>query len=420
MTAPFLAPKLALNLTTGSLDPAVDLTRAGTATAVNSSGLVAVVSANSPRFDYNAITLACKGLLIEESRANQALSSDAFNAANWVKTRTTVTADAIVSPSGATDADKVVDTAVSGTHAVQTSTLLTISSVAYSGSVYAKAGERTWIVVGIGTTVSGIAYFNLSNGTIGTVTAGFTASITPAGNGWYRCSVSGTISAANQSVMAIYLALANNSASYVGDGTSGAYVWGAQLEAGSFPTSYIPTTTAAVTRNADVATITGTAFSGIWRSGPGSILVRALPSTVSGTRPLVQVDDATADNIIALRGNATNPELYIRAGGSDQATIDAGTISAAAYRLAGAWQAGSAAASLNSGLAINGAPASIPAVTQMRLGSDGTNYLNGHLQAVQYWPVRLSNASLQNASSTAGYQSIIHPVLQDTIITEPV
>lgn len=197
-------------------------------------------------------------------------------------------------------------------------------------------------------------------------------------------------------------------------------VWGLQLEQGTFQTSYIPTTSSSVTRNADVATITGTAFSGFWRSGPGSILVRALPSTVSGTRPLVQVDDATADNIIALRGNTTNPELYIRAGGSDQATIDAGTISAAAYRLAGAWQAGSAAASLNSGLAVNGAPASIPAVTQMRLGSDGTNYLNGHLQAVEYWPLRLSNASLQNASSTAGYQSIIHPVSRDTIITEPV
>lgn len=207
---------------------------------------------------------------------------------------------------------------------------------------------------------------------------------------------------------------------YSGNGASGLYIWGAQLEAGAFATSYIPTTSAAVTRNADVATITGTAFSGIWRSGPGSILVRALPSTVSGTRPLVQVDDATADNIIALRGNTTNPELYIRAGGSDQATIDAGTISAAAYRLAGAWQAGSAAASLNSGLAVNGAPASIPAVTQMRLGSDGTNYLNGHLQAVEYWPLRLSNAGLQTASSTAGYQSIIHPVSRDTIITEPV
>lgn len=199
------------------------------------------------------------------------------------------------------------------------------------------------------------------------------------------------------------------------------YVWGAQIETGAGFTSYIPNIGAVTnTRNADVATITGTAFSGLWRSGPGSILVRALPSTVSGTRPLVQVDDATADNIIALRGNTTNPELYIRAGGSDQATIDAGTISAAAYRLAGAWQAGSAAASLNSGLAVNGAPASIPAVTQMRLGSDGTNYLNGHLQAVEYWPVRLSNAGLQNASSTAGYQSIIHPVSRDTIITEPV
>jgi hypothetical protein len=72
--------------------------------------------------------------------------------------------------------------------------------------------------------------------------------------------------------------------------------------------------------------------------------------------------------------------------------------------------------SLNSGLAVNGAPASIPAATQMRLGSDGTNYLNGHLQAVQYWPLRLSNAGLQNASSTAGYGGILASVMQDTTL----
>ena len=207
-----------------------------------------------------------------------------------------------------------------------------------------------------------------------------------------------------------------SSLSFTGDGSSGIYIWGAQLEAGAFATSYIPTTSAALTRNADVATITGTNFSGFWRSGPGGILARALPSTVSGTRPLVQVDDASADNIIALRGNATNPELYIRSGGVDQATIDAGTISAAAYRLAGAWAAGNAAASLNSGIAVNGAPGSIPAATQMRLGSDGTNYLNGHLQAVQYWDEFLTPATLQSVTTTAGYRSIIGPVMRDTII----
>ena len=287
-------------------------------------------------------------------------------------------------------------------------------------SVFAKAAElnQFQMYMTTGFSAAPTATFNL---TVGAVTQpsgnSSSATITPFGNGWYRCSITATASSTTTGVFRLLRPLSTAGVTpFAGNGVDGLHFYGAQLEVGSEPTSYIPTTTAAVTRNADVATITGTAFSGLWRSGPGSILVRALPSTVSGTRPWVQVDDATADNIIALRGNTTNPELYIRAGGSDQATIDAGTISAAAYRLAGAWQAGSAAASLNSGLAVNGAPASIPAVTQMRLGSDGTNYLNGHLQAVEYWPVRLSNAGLQTASSSAGYGGILAPVMQDATL----
>jgi hypothetical protein len=167
-----------------------------------------------------------------------------------------------------------------------------------------------------------------------------------------------------------------------------------------------------------VATITGANFSGFWQAGKGSALVRARPGTVSGTRPWVQFDDTTANNIIALRGNTTNPELYIRSGGSDQAQIDAGTIAAnVSYRLAGAWAANDCAASLNSGAAVRDGVATIPVVTQARLGSDGTNYLNGHLEAIEYYDERVLNASLQVVSSTAGYRSIIGPVFRDTIIS---
>ena len=208
----------------------------------------------------------------------------------------------------------------------------------------------------------------------------------------------------------------SNSTATTGNGTDGIYVWQWQHERNESVTSPIFTTTAAVTRNADVATITGTAFSGFWRSGPGSILVRALPSTVSGTRPLVRVDDGTADNIIALRGNTTNPELYIKAT-SDQAAIDAGTIAAnTSYRLAGTWNTNDCAASLNGAAPVLDTSAAIPAVTQMRIGSDGTNYLNGHIESIEYYDQRLLDASMQVVSSPAGYRSIIGPVMRDTII----
>jgi hypothetical protein len=177
-------------------------------------------------------------------------------------------------------------------------------------------------------------------------------------------------------------------------------------------------TTGTTTRNADVATVTGTNFSDWWQPGKGSALVRARPSVVSGTRPLIQFDDTTGGNIIALRGNATNPELYVRTGGSDQVQIDAGTIAAnTSYRLAGSWAENSCAASINSGTPVLDGVATIPVVTQSRLGSDGTNYLNGHLEAVEYYDERVLDASLQVVSSTAGYRSIIGPVFRDAIIS---
>ena len=414
-----LTPKLNLDFLSAILNPRIAFARnLSTATRVNSAGNIEVVNSDVARFDYDPITLACRGLLVEESRSNAYSYSSDYTQATWQRPGITINSSAVqLSPDGVSYMQKLEEAATTGVHRLNpTSPPATVSGTSYTLSFFAKKAERDVVEV-FETTYTGIAVarFNLTSGTAQQFSTAI-ATIKDFGDGVYLCTCTMAAQSTGNPGFINRIQIYNGASSYAGTLGYGLYVWGCQFETGAFATSYIPTTTTSLTRNADVATITGTAFSGLWRSGPGSILARALPSTVSGTRPLVQVDDATADNIIALRGNTTNPELYIRAGGSDQANIDAGTISAAAYRLAGAWQAGSAAASLNSGLAVNGAPASIPAVTQMRLGSDGTNYLNGHLQAVQYWPVRLSNAGLQTASSTAGYQSIIHPVLQDTII----
>lgn len=144
-------------------------------------------------------------------------------------------------------------------------------------------------------------------------------------------------------------------------------------------------------------------------------MVRARPGTVSGTRPWLQFDDGTANNIIALRGNTTNPELYIKAT-TDQAQIDAGTLAAnTSYRLAGAWGTDSCAASLNSGAPMLDGVATIPTVTQARLGSDGTNYLNGWLESIEYYDTRPTNADLQVLSSTAGYRSMIRSMINPVL-----
>jgi hypothetical protein len=409
-------PRLALDFTTASLDGRITFTRSGnTATVTNSSGVIAGINADLPRFDYDPVTLACKGLLIEESRTNHITYTSDLSQAAWIKLNLTFDANAAISPSGANDAFKLKKDATTSTSNVRQVGVASATGI-YTASTYAKKAEWNFLYMSVtGSSTNGVA-FDLTTGAATPFGTGATGSAVEVGNGWWRCSVTHTL-AAQDATNTNQPRPTAAGATALGNGSDGVYIWGPQLEAGAFATSYIPTTTTALTRNADVATITGTNFSDFWQATKGGASVLATPSTVSGVRPLVQFDDNTADNIIALRGNTTNPELYIKAT-TDQATIDAGTIAAnTAYRLAGTWATDNCAASLNSGTAVLDSSATIPTVTQARLGSDGTNYLNGHLQSVEYYNERILNSNLQVVSSPAGYRSIIGPVLRDSIIT---
>lgn len=369
-----------IDFTTASLNSRITFTRttgaSNPATYVNSNGYVTSASNNQPRFDYDPVTLACKGLLIEESRVNLMLYSESI--ANTFISNATYSANSAVSPSNTLTADKLIpNNGVIG-HFRET---FSFSATTYTASIFAKKAE--WKAVTIGQGGVG-AYFDLDTGTVGNVNAGYTAKIVSFGNGWYRCSVTFTSAAISENIR--YYASNSTTSTTTGNGASGIYVWGWQLESGAFATSYIPTTTAALTRNADVAVITGTNFSDWWQSGKGGAQVQAIPLTVTGIRPLVQYDDGTANEIIALRGNTTNPELYVVDGGSPQAQLDAGTIAAnIAYSLTGWWQTNDCKARKDSGAVVTDDTATIPTVTQARLGSDGTNYLNGHLATVNYY-----------------------------------
>jgi hypothetical protein len=380
-------PALAFDFTSAALDSRITFARSGnTATQVNASGFIETVAADTPRFDFNPVTLACKGLLVEESRSNLFTYSDQFNDAGWIKAGASITADDIIAPDGLQTGDKLIENTATSTHEV--SKTLNVTVVPHTYSVYAKAGGRNWVrLLAFQSGLSGaVANFDLSTGAIGFVGAIATASISDAGNGWYRCSMTYTPVSAAACLHVIYAASANNVVNYAGNGTSGIYIWGAQLEAGAFPTSYIPTTTAALTRNADIATITGTNFSDFWQAVKGGASVFATPSTVSGIRPLVQFDDNTANEIIALRGNAADPELQIVDGGTPQVQLDAGTLAVnTPYSLTGWWQTNDCKARKDSGAVVTDTTATIPTVTQARIGSDGTNYLNGTIATINYY-----------------------------------
>jgi hypothetical protein len=398
---------MTFDFTSGVLDSLVTFTRThdatSTATYVDRYGATITATNNQPRFDHDPVTLACRGLLIEELRQNVILQSDDLSASPWALTSCSYSSGLLVSAGGG--------------FARQNLTLA--SSKTYQASFLVKKNTSgSWISVYFRNKDSSnaISWFNMDTGQFsGSVVGTFSA--VQWHDGYWRITVShASGSGATTPFIQIQFSVSSG-ANGATPGTS-FYVKQAQVEEGGFPTSYIPTAASAMTRNPDIAMTTGSNFSDWWQAGKGSALVRARPSTVSGIRPLVQFDDNTADNIIALRGNTTNPELYVRTGGSDQAQIDAGVIAAnTSYRLAGAWATNDCAASLNSGSPVLDGVAAIPVVTQARLGSDGTNYLNGHLEAIEYYDERVLNGSLQLVSSAAGYRSIIGSVFRDAIIS---
>ena len=228
----------------------------------------------------------------------------------WTGTSaTTVTANAGVSPSGANDASKVAATATTAAHTRQ-QTVEFVSGSSYTFSIFAKVGGWSTLQIAVGSAAfSGLPYanFDLSTGSV-VGGGGASFSITPFGNGWYRCTMTATATATTSTTAQFIVYNTPNpgrASSVLGNGIDGILAWGAQIEVGAFATSYIPTTNAASTRNADVASVTGANFSNWWQAAKGGAMVQAIPSTVLGVRPLVQFDDGTANEIIALRGNTT-------------------------------------------------------------------------------------------------------------------
>ena len=401
---PALHPSLNLDFANGrTVDPRITFTRASTATRVNAKGLIETVASGVPRIDYDPVTLACNGLLIEEARTNLLTYSEQFDNAAWTKFRSSVTANAAVAPDGTTTADKLVeDNTASNTHYLQQSASAT-NGATYTLSVYAKAAERTQckLVLYGASEVYG-AVFDLSAGTLAAQSGTGSYTISSVGNGWYRVTITAVCNATT--CYGLYYTASGNTATYTGDGTSGLYIWGTQLEAGAFPTSYIPTVASQVTRAADVATMTGTNFSSWYRQDEGSFVIEA--RGVQGLSPsLVATDDGTSSNrTILYTSGATIPTMRIVASGSEQIVSGSlGTVTVgAAFSVSFGYKINDCAGSVNGGVVASDATVTLPAgQTTLRIGANvsDSSQINGHIARLAYFPKRLTSAELQALSA---------------------
>ena len=400
----FADSKSLVDATTGS--NLVTFTRASSGTFVGSDGLIQSASTDVPRFDHNPTTGESLGLLVEEQRTNLVLRSEEFDSGSWTKIAATVTADAIVSPSGALNADKLVETTANSTHyAVQSVSVTTTSRTA---SIYLKAGERIQVRIEHSGNTGGAARritINLSTGAItGAVTIGtgglnsFSESIVSVGNGWYRIisTIDPTVTLGNTQALVIQILDNTGQATYTGDGTSGIYLWGAQLEAGAFPTSYIPTTTATVTRSADVCSISGSNFSAWYRQNEGTVF-GAGQVNGGNLNCLASFDDNTTNNRWQIRRGGTSMLFrYVSSGGG----IDAALLSGEALgpnRMASAIRTLDQQASNNGLLFTSITPvANTPVVDRLQIGNGpGSNNFNGTIRRLVYWGQRLPNNVLQ-------------------------
>jgi hypothetical protein len=342
-----------------------------------------------PRFDHNPTTGESLGLLVEEQRTNLLFRSEEFdNASSWGSqgTAPTVTANAFAAPTGLTTADRVVF-AAADSRITQGSIPIT-SGVTYTITVYARSAGSSLNRFRIS------FYDQLAQGS----SEDFVASSTQ----WQRFSYSCTSTATNSSG---FLQIRNATDALAND----LYFWGAQLEAGSFPTSYIPTTTeAAVTRSADVTSITGSAYSSWFTSANESTFyvegIKTQANVASGTFFCGSNTgvDAIVGGWIQYNGTGAKPRFQSRHGSVRGDTQDNAADLSAGSLLKGALCTSTdtfAAVSNGSLVASAATPSQIDWGTSLAIGwfPNGSyiGSLNGHICRLTYWPQRLDNSTLQ-------------------------
>ncbi len=355
------------------------------ASQVTRSADVSSSTANStPRFDHNPTTGESLGLLVEEQRTNLLLRSEELDNASWIYGGGSIAANNATAPNGQTVAETW--TTGAGQTAILYQQITCLASTTYTFSFYIR----------LGTLPLADYRFALRDDTNAAFIAqDIVPNATPVTTEWRRVSYTFTTPVGCVLVRPYLIRSSSVSGGSVG-------FWGAQLEAGAFPTSYIPTTTAAATRSADVASISGSNFSSWYRQDEGSLFTDcSINYTVPGTSfPLVaSLNDGTSNNRIE-NGflTSTLAGFEVVTGGVGQVGAYPNPGSTLTRRLGTCYRANDFAASVNGTSVNTDTSGSLPTVDRLRIGDrtgSPANALFGTIRRLTYWPQRLSNATLQ-------------------------
>ena len=358
--------------------------------------------ANVARFDHNPVTQESLGLLVEEQRTNLLTYSEDFSNAAWSKADSTVTANTIVAPDGALSGYTLTGSSGTGISPRILNITTTISSTIYAGYFYVKKGTHKYIQL-VANGVAGVAAnFDIEAGIVTQTFGTITAAIAPAGNNWYRCSI--VYTSANTAGLTVLNMIPSSdsarNANWNPTGYETIYIWGAQLEAGSFPTSYIKTEASQVTRSADSASMTGENFSSWYRADEGTVYSEIKGAEPTGSTGVVyQIDDTSANNrVVQNYGTA----VTVIVNNSAQASLALGSsVPSTLYKVATAFAFNDFASSRNGETLVTDNSGLTPLVSRLVIGNDNsaTSYLNGTIKRLTYYPQRLSNENLQALTS---------------------
>ena len=390
---PTSRPSLDLNFArTKILDPRITYTRNSTGTFVGSNGLIQSAAVNQARFDHSPLTGESLGLLVEEARTNLELYSEQAN--QQYNQFGSLSLNSAIAPDGTATADKLITPSGSGAYGLLNYGGTWTAGTPHTFSIYAKKGE--WDRIGI-RVYDGVAYWiratvNLTNGQTVSTEAG-TLSVQTLSNGWYRVSLTGT-PAATQSSYGYNVAVEPHNTALVqngetGTGTEGIFLWGAQLEAGSFPTSYIPTVASTATRAGEAVSITGANFTNFFNTGAGTFFCEWKSASPSNER-ILNFGAGSAATVISNEGVMGSGTYF------SYLQVFPNSISTNNIKVITTTSVSESAGAYNGNTAVStGACSYYASATSLDFSPASNGTRVNWYKKVTYWPVRLPNGQLQ-------------------------